>query len=167
MLIKATIPLLTMMVNLPCLMVSCTNFLRPTCSYTECLPSFLTGSCPTEITTASYRSCLYFDFTDLLSPQGADIPQTLTLLHSDGLCADLVPVALHRCRVSFQNPARFRINPEPGEVLEYILLPTVLRCSHILLRVPDIHQQFLWIIECSILQNRVDKPQKLAGYHNQ
>ncbi|EJX06485.1 hypothetical protein EVA_05406 [gut metagenome] len=37
-----------MMVNLPCLMVSCTNFLRPTCSYTECLLSFRTGSCPTE-----------------------------------------------------------------------------------------------------------------------
>ena len=48
-----------MMVNLPCLMVSCTNFLRPTCSYTECQLSFQTGSCPTERTTASYSSCLY------------------------------------------------------------------------------------------------------------
>ena len=28
-----------MRVNLPCLMGSCPNFLRPTCSYTECLPS--------------------------------------------------------------------------------------------------------------------------------
>lgn len=55
-----------MMVNLPCLMVSCTNFLRPTCSYTECPLSFLTGSCPTERTTASYGSCLYLIFTDLL-----------------------------------------------------------------------------------------------------
>ena len=44
--IKAINPLLTMMVNLPCLMVSCTNFLRPTCSYTECLLSFQTGSLP-------------------------------------------------------------------------------------------------------------------------
>ena len=48
-----------MMVNLPCLMVSCTNFLRPTCSYTECRLSFQTGSCPTEWTTAGYSSCLF------------------------------------------------------------------------------------------------------------
>ena len=54
-----------MMVNLPCLKGSCPNFLRPTCPYTECLLSFLTGSCPTESTTASYSSCLYLDFTDL------------------------------------------------------------------------------------------------------
>ena len=157
-----------MMVNLPCLMVSGTNFLRPTCSYTECLPSFLTGSCPTERTTASYSSCLYFDFTDLLSPQGTDIPWTLTLLHSDGLCADAVPIALHRCRVSFQNPARFRNHPEPGKVLEQIMLSTILRCNRFLLfRTPDVRQHLLRIIGRSILQNRVDYPQELAGYHNQ
>ena len=34
------------MVNLPCLMGSCPNFLRPTYSYTECRLSFLTGSVP-------------------------------------------------------------------------------------------------------------------------
>ena len=66
-----------MMVNLPCLKGSCPNFLRPTCSYTECQLSFLTGSCPTERTTASYSSCLYFDFTDLFIPQVTDIQWTL------------------------------------------------------------------------------------------
>ena len=35
-----------------------------------------------------------------------------------GHCADAVPVALHRYRVSFQNPARFRNHPEPGKALE-------------------------------------------------
>lgn len=35
-----------------------------------------------------------------------------------GHCADAVPVALHRDRVSFQNPARFRNHPEPGKALE-------------------------------------------------
>ena len=45
--------------------IVCPNFLRPTCSYTECPLSFQTGSCPTERTTAGYSSCLYFDFTDL------------------------------------------------------------------------------------------------------
>ena len=116
--IKAIIPLSTMMVNLPCLMVSCTNFLRPTCSYTECPLSFLTGSCPTERTTASYCSCLYFDFTDLSITQGTDIPWTLTLPRSAGLCDDAVPVPLHRYRVSFQNPARFQNHLESGRVLE-------------------------------------------------
>ena len=43
-----------MRVNLPCLMGSCPNFLRPTCSYTECLPSFLAGSCPMKWPTESY-----------------------------------------------------------------------------------------------------------------
>ena len=47
-----------MMVNLPCLMGSGPNFLRSTCSYTECQLSFQTGSCPTERTSASYSSCL-------------------------------------------------------------------------------------------------------------
>ena len=49
-----------MMMNLPCLMASCANFLRPICSYTECRLSFQTGSCPTERTTASYSSCLFW-----------------------------------------------------------------------------------------------------------
>ena len=47
-----------MMVNLPCLMGSCPNFLRSTCSYTECQLSLRTGSCPTGRTSASYSSCL-------------------------------------------------------------------------------------------------------------
>ena len=103
--IKAINPLLTMMVNLPCLKGSCPNFLRPTCPYTECLLSFRTGSCPMERTTASYSSCLFFDFTDLPAPQGTDIPWTLTLPRFAGHCDDVALVALHRYRVSFQNPA--------------------------------------------------------------
>lgn len=48
-----------MMMNLPCLMASCANFLRPICSYTECRLSFQTEAYPTERTTASYSSCLF------------------------------------------------------------------------------------------------------------
>ena len=48
----------TMVVNLPCLWGSCPNFLRPTCPYTECQPSSVTGSCPKEETPAGYSSCL-------------------------------------------------------------------------------------------------------------
>ena len=121
-----------MMVNLPCLMVSCTNFLRPTCPYTGCLLSFLTGSCPTEGTTAGYSSCLYLDFTGLSVPQGTDIPWTLPLPHFAGLCDDAVPVVLHRYRVPFQNPARFRTHPEPGRALELMMLPKCLMLQPLL-----------------------------------
>ena len=68
-----------MRVNLPCLMGSCPNFLRPTCSYTECLPSFLTGSCPMEWTTTSYSSCLSFDSYWPYDSARCGFPRTLTL----------------------------------------------------------------------------------------
>ena len=42
----------------------------------------------------------------------------ITLPRLAGLCDDAVPVVLHRYRVSFQNPARFRNHPEPGKALE-------------------------------------------------
>lgn len=108
-----------MMVNLPCLMVSCTNFLRPTCSYTECQLSFLTGSCPKERTTASYSSCLYLIFTDLLlTPR--------KLFSVDALpcficwsCWDAVYFTLHRVYgVPIQNPARFQNSLEPSKALD-------------------------------------------------
>ena len=108
------------MVNLPCLMVSCTNFLRPTCSYTECQLSFQTGSCPTERTTASYSSCLYLIFTDLLlTPR--------KLFSVDALpcficwpCWDVVHLTLHPVYgFLIQNPARFQICLEPSRALDY------------------------------------------------
>ena len=61
---------------------------------------------------------LYLDLTDLPFPQGTDIPWTPALHYPAGLCDDAVPIALHRYRVSFQNPARFRNPPEPGRALE-------------------------------------------------
>ena len=69
-----------MMVNLPCLKGSCPNFLRPTCSYTECQLSFRTGSCPTERTTASYSSCFYLILLTDSNVQGTDIQWTLHLV---------------------------------------------------------------------------------------
>ena len=107
-----------MMVNLPCLKGSCPNFLRPTCPYTECLPSLQTGSCPTETTTTSYSSCFYFDFTDLLFPQGTVFRRRFPLPQPAGHCDDAVRFALHRYRVTFQNPARFQFPLEPGRVLD-------------------------------------------------
>ena len=61
---------------------------------------------------------VFFDFTDLPAPQGTDIPWTLTLPRFAGHCDDVALVALHRYRVSFQNPACSRKNPKTGKVLE-------------------------------------------------
>ena len=100
-----------MMVNLPCLMVSCTNFLRPTCSYTECWPSFRTGSCPTERTTVSYSSCLLLIVTDHLPP-----PRKLFFSGRSPLFQLLVLLVMqcssHSISVygfPIQNPARFQM----------------------------------------------------------
>ena len=51
-----------MMVNLPCLKGSCPNFLRPTCSYTECSLSFLTGSLPYGVNYCKLQLLFVFWF---------------------------------------------------------------------------------------------------------
>lgn len=93
-----------MMMNLLCLMVSCTNFFRPTCSYTECQLSFLTGSCPTERTTASYSSCFQLIFTDLLPPRDW-LLSGCSPLFIGWSCWDVVHFTPHLgLRVSFPKP---------------------------------------------------------------
>ena len=51
-----------MMVNLPCLQGSCPNFLRPTCSYTECQLSFHTGSMPYGGYSCRLQLLFVFDY---------------------------------------------------------------------------------------------------------
>lgn len=92
-----------MMLNLPCLMVSCTNFLRPTCSYTGCQLSFLTGSCPTEWTTVSYSSCLYLILTDLLLSSRKLIFSGRSLLFHR-LVLLVMQCISHSIRVSYPEP---------------------------------------------------------------
>ena len=92
-----------MMLNLPCLMVSCTNFLRPTCSYTGCKLSFLTGSCPTEWTTVSYSSCLYLILTDLLLSSRKLIFSGRSLLFHR-LVLLVMQCISHSIRVSYPEP---------------------------------------------------------------
>ena len=157
-----------MMVNLPCLMVSCTNFLRPTCSYTECLLSFRTGSCPTEWITAGYSSCLYFDITDLFIPQGTGIPWTHPLLHFLLVIVLMqLSMQLHRYRVSY---------PEPCPISELsgtrqgsgIFILTCLCYKFFLLFLPfNVRKHLFRIIRSSLLHNRIDDSQKLAGNHDQ
>ena len=156
-----------MMLNLPCLMVSCTNFLRPTCSYTGCQLSFLTGSCPTEWTTVSYSSCLYFDITDLLIPQGTVIPWTHPLLHFL-LVIVLMQLSIQLHRVSFQNPARFQILSairQGSGIYDSVLF----LCHLYWLFVWSyyISQHFLRIICHPFCQDCKNPPQYLTGNHYQ
>ena len=120
-----------MMMNLPCLMASSTNFLRPICSYTECQLSFQTGSCPTEITTASYSSCLYLIVTDLLLYTRTDFQWTHFLALAVSLVDDAVPFTLHLgLRVSY---------PEPCPISDFLWNPARFWnfwCSLVLLMQP-------------------------------
>lgn len=159
-----------MMVNLACLMVSCTNFLRPTCSYTECQLSFLTGSCPTERTTVSYSSCLYLIVTDLLLPSRklffsgrSPLFQLLALLvmqcnsHSIWVYGFLI-----------QNPARHRIHSgvQQGSGISDTAL--LLCCLHYLLVWSYYISQHLFRIVCRPLcQDGENHSQYLTGNHYQ
>lgn len=53
--------------NLPCLMESCSNFLRPACPYTGCRLSSLTGSKPHGEHSCQLR-LLFFLFIDCYQP---------------------------------------------------------------------------------------------------
>ena len=110
-----------MMVNLPCLMVSCTNFLRPTCSYTECQLSFQTGSLPYGENYCQLQLLFVFDFYRPSSYfRKTDFQWTLSPVSSVGL-------VLMQCFSHFiwiygfliQNPARSQINLEPNRALDH------------------------------------------------
>ena len=120
--IKAISSLINYDDELPCLMASCANFLRPICSYTECQLSFQTGSCPTERTTASYSSCLFLIVTDLpLLPGLFSVDASPAL--SVGLGADVVHSTLHLVYgFLFQNPARIQINSESRQGSGFVML---------------------------------------------
>ena len=157
-----------MMVNLPCLMVSCTNFLRPTCSYTECPLSFLTGSAlRRKLLQATALVCILILLTRPFHKVRI-FRGRITLSRFAGLRDDVVLQVQHRYRVSFQNPARFQNYLEPRKALESFILSTVLCCNHFLLFwTSDVPQHLLRIIDRAIFQNPIDDSQKLAGYDNQ
>lgn len=124
-----------MMLNLPCLMVSCTNFLRPTCSYTECQLSFLTGSCPTERTTVSYSSCLYLILTDLLLSSRKLIFSGRSLLFHR-LVLLVMQCISHSIRVSYPEPCPISdtfCNPARLWRFSLVLMPPVLTVRLVLL----------------------------------
>lgn len=108
-----------MMMNLPCLMASYANFLRPICSYTECRLSFQTGSCPTERTTASYSSCLYLILLTFFLLQENCFSVDALPCFIRWSCWDAVYLTLHLFYGFFiQNPARFQKSLEPSKALD-------------------------------------------------
>lgn len=160
-----------MMVNLPCLKGSCPNFLRPTYSYTECQPSFLTGSCPTERTPAGYSSCFYLiiyrpssvSHSTVFSGRSAMFPYV-------GLGVDALPSTDASFSDFFPEPCP---TPEysdsrqgPGIVIRSAFYG--LCCTYLFLyRTSYVFQHFLRIITPAGPQNGKDHTQYLAGYHNQ
>lgn len=109
-----------MIVNLPCLMESCSNFLRLTCSYTECWPSFPTGACPTERTPASYSSCLYLIILTCLLHTGL-IDSVDASPCFIWLALLLMQRFMHSIVISFlfQNPAQSQMTLKLGKGLEF------------------------------------------------
>ena len=108
-----------MMVNLPCLQGSCPNFLRPTCSYTECQLSFLAGSMPYGEYSCRLQLLFVFDYllTCLVphSTHSVDAPLCLPLA---GLLMTGIPFPL-LLRVPFQNPAQHQTFLRLSRILEF------------------------------------------------
>ena len=106
-----------MMVNLPCLMVSRTNFLRPTCSYTECQSSSQTGSYPmdSKMLLATALVCIWFYWPSFY-------------YKGTVISVDALPwfICWFRwwCR-SFRTPFCFRVSyPEPCSIPDELWNPT-------------------------------------------
>ena len=146
-----------MMVNLPCLMVSCTNFLRPTCSYTECQLSFPAGSMPYGVNSCRLQLLFLLDYL-LTWP----VPHSTDSVDAT-LCLPLVGLLL----TGFVSPSPSGSFPEPCTTPDAsgtqqdpgIFLSGYLCCRTLhALRIPDILQQFLRIILLSCLQYRIDHP---------
>ena len=149
-----------MMVNLPCLMESGSNFLRPTCSYTKCRLSFQPGSCPTEGTPVSYSSCFYLILTDLQSHMeiclysGRVLPCSRLLVLLLMQCLSL----LHRYRVAFQNPAGIQSRRIPAMLWNYVAVWLLCCLFHLLCRSFYVWQKLLRIIGHSLCQYRINYP---------
>ena len=144
-----------MMVNLPCLMVSRTNFLRPTCSYTECQLSFQTGSLPYGEKFCQLQLLFVFDFywpssyfKKTVFSGRSSLFHLLVLLE----CSASHTPSVYRFLI--QNPAGFLSN-----LLFLCYLYALLIWSY------NISQHLSRIILCPFSQNCINYSQYLTGYH--
>ena len=108
-----------MMVNLPCLQGSRPNFLRPTCSYTECQLSFLTGSMPYGGYSCRLQLLFVFDYllTWPVPCSTHSVDATLYLPLAGLLMTGMIPFS-RLFRVPFQNPAQHQTFLKLSRILE-------------------------------------------------
>ncbi len=99
-----------MRINLLRQMESCSNFLCPTCPYTECRLNFQTGSCPTERTTASYSSYWFLILLTCLVGNVLIFRACYTLPHLVGICFNAAPFVTSSFSGYFPEPC-----PNPGK----------------------------------------------------
>ena len=177
-----------MMVNLPCLQGSRPNFLRPTCSYTECQLSFLTGSMPYGGYSCRLQLLFVFDYllTWPVPCSTHSVDATLYLPLAGLLMTGMIPFSrLFRVPLRRSSDDRDSFSPSPsGSFPEPCSVPDVsatqqdsgillfcsvrLRCCCLyILWIPDILQQFLRIIRFSCLQHRIDHTKELTCDHDQ
>ena len=108
-----------MMVNLPCLQGSCPNFLRPTCSYTECQLSFLAGSMPYGEYSCRLQLLFVFDYLlTCLVPHSTHSVDATLCLPLVGLLMTGIPFP-RLLRGPFQNPAQYQTFLQLSRILEF------------------------------------------------
>lgn len=157
-----------MMMNLPCLMVSCTNFLRPTYSYTEYPLSFQTGSMPYGENYCQLQLLFVFDCYCPSSYSKKTVFQwTLSLVSSVGLVgmqcfsysiwfAGFLSRTLPDFRY-FWNPARL------WSLIHSIVLKLPVPADSVLLYLPTSYSDHT----LSLLSGLLYYPQYFADYHYQ
>ena len=119
MIIKAISLCFAMMVNLPCLQGSCPNFLRSTCSYTECQLSFHTGSMSYGVYSCRLQLLFVLDYLLTWSVPYSTISVDAALcfpFSRSSADRDFFPCLL---RVPFQNPAQYQTFLKLSRILEF------------------------------------------------
>ena len=160
-----------MMMNLPCLKGSCPNFLRPIYHTLSASQAPKRGHAPRKKPMPATALVLCLIVTDLHSP-------VVVLIYSVDAIPSQVLVGLLQMQsvpdsiiygFLFQNPVQSPIH-SISHSTEFWIWFFYLLCCHWCLwsrRSFDIFQQFLRIISSPCLQDCVNHPQYLAGYHNQ
>ena len=156
-----------MMVNLPCLQGSRPNFLRPTCSYTECQLSFFTGSMPYGRDSCRLQLLFVFDYLlTCLVPHSTDSVDASLYLPLVGhlLTEILFPVPFGFLSRTLLNTRCFCYSA--GSWSASFSDRLCYGCLYVFW-ISDVLQQFLWIIPFSCLQHRTDHSKELTCDHDQ
>lgn len=163
-----------MMMNLPCLRGSCPNFLRPIYHTLSACQAPRRGRAPRKKPMPTTALVFMFDcYWPAFTCRGTDLlsGRYTTMAYCWSLQMQSVPDSIIYGFL-FQNPVQSPMPPigHSTEFWSVLLVYLCFLCCHRCLcfyRAFDIFQQFLRIICRPCLQDSVDHPQYLAGYHNQ